>query len=154
MRGDRVSFVDEPYWLVRIRSWKRVRPVVLRRSGVTVSGIVTTSRVLVAYSALFEVRPPPWRRKKTRVLFLPGMKFVPVMVSFWPTFAFIGLTDLMVGALLFRTVALCTLGCGCRRRTRAPASAARPTTRLATSVRAITARRDIEARYRRVLSWT
>ena len=44
--GDRVSFVDEPYWVVRIRSWKRVRPVVLRRSGVTVSGIVTTRHPL------------------------------------------------------------------------------------------------------------
>src|SRR5207237_8218502 len=44
MRGDLVSFVDEPYWVVRIRSWKRVRPVVLRRGGVTVAGVGTTRR--------------------------------------------------------------------------------------------------------------
>ena len=85
-----------------------VVPTLLRRP-VTESGMVTTSCDLVALSALVIATPPPLRRKYTVVLFAPGRKPLPLIVSLSPTLAVIGKTPEIVGAddFLVFFLALC-----------------------------------------------
>src|SRR3954454_1415710 len=97
--GERFFGVQLPKRLPSTRSLKRLEW--LPRRAFSAAGTVTTTFVLLALVALAVATPLPLTgTKKTRVLPLPGRKFLPRMVSFLPTFTLSGLTDFTTGALL------------------------------------------------------
>src|SRR4051812_26116283 len=96
--GDLPAAVSLPNLLASTRIWMRV--VLPLRTLSSCAGRVTTSLVLEPLSDLAYAAPPLPRTKKTRVLPLPDRKYLPFTVSFSPTFSFIGLIDLITGAVV------------------------------------------------------
>src|SRR3954468_15991224 len=95
--GDLLAALSLPNFLPSTRICTRV--VLPARTLSSWGGRVTTSLVFVADSARAKAAPPPLRTNRTRVLPLPGMKFLPLMVSFSPTARRIGLTPVTVGTV-------------------------------------------------------
>src|SRR5439155_20027355 len=93
--GDLLVAVSAPNFLARTRT--RIRAVLPLRTLSSCAGRVTTTLVVVPLSERAYAAPPVARTKKMRVLPLPARKFLPLMVSFSPTFSFIGLIDLTTG---------------------------------------------------------